>query len=124
MYYANGMLMTGNYFNDTLHDAAEAEKYYQKALHLVPDYEKAMIALGVFYWTQKHDCGKGIPYLEKAIATDPTDSRFYDLLYIAYQTCSVSKQKQQSLLTHYAQQFGSSLTADLKKRYENDKNKK
>lgn len=123
MYYSNGMLMTGNYFHDTLHDNEMAEGYYHAALTMVPDNAKAMVALGVLYWTDQNNCNKGIDYLEKAVATDPTEKRFYELVYIAYKNCHIDESKQKALLTRYAQQFNSSLVADLKKESEGGKNK-
>jgi hypothetical protein len=123
MYYSNGMLMTGNYFHDALRDNEMAESYYQSALRMVPDNAKAMVALGVLYWTDQHNCSKGIGYLENAMTTDPTEKRFYQLVYIAYKNCNVAESKQKALLTSYYQQFGTSLTVDLKKESEDAKNK-
>lgn len=123
-YYSNGMLVTGNYFHDTVHDIVMAEGYYHAALTMVPDNAKAMVALGVLYWTDQHNCSKGINYLGKAIDADPTEKRFYELMYIAYRSCDVSDKQQKTFLTQYYQQFNTSLIADLKKESEGDKNKK
>lgn len=112
--YANGLLRAGNYFVDKYNDSKTAEDYYRESLAVQPDYENAYFALGTMYWSKQNNCDLGIKTISKAIDLNPTQARFYQVLYIALKSCKASEKQQKSLRDAYKTRFNTDLLNDIK----------
>lgn len=112
--YANGLLRAGNYLVDKYDDQKTAEQYFKKSLAVQPDYENAYFALGAMYWSKQNNCDLGIKTISKAIDLNPTQTRFYQVLYIAMKSCKASEKEQKSLRDAYKKRFNTDLLKDIK----------
>lgn len=117
LYYANAAIATANYLVEEYNATDSAELYFKKAVEFDKTYAKSTAALGTFYFTQRQDCQLALTYLTETVKLDPTEKRFYYLLYISQNNCDASENEKKTLLKQFQEVFNTSLQEDLKKNF-------
>lgn len=102
--YADGMLLTANFYFSEYKDAQKSKLWIDKALRVNPTYDRAYSALGLYYLTSK-SCLLAEQNLSKAISLSPIETINYLLLYSSYMSCSHNTSAAKNVENLFQKQF-------------------
>ncbi|MCL4354305.1 DUF2723 domain-containing protein [Patescibacteria group bacterium] len=111
--YSMAMLNMGNFIFNNYDDGKLATKYYNKAIEIDPDNNKAYLLTG-YYLGTKGKCVEAEKKYNKSLAINPFYKMTYISLFNLYHTCFKDDKRSKNILMKYKVLFGSDFSADIK----------